>query len=273
MSIKENFMNWKKPGSALITGASAGIGEAYARKLAEQGFNVILTARRKNKLENLASELENDYNISTEIIVADLSLLSDIEQMYKQLEEREDIDILINNAGFGTPDYFDIVPLEHSKEMLFVHNIAPMYFSRAVLPNMIRRGHGIIINVASLAAFFPSYQNVVYCATKAFLKMFTEALAVELEDTGIKVQVLCPGFTKSEFREAGHYKDFDRPVVPELAWMTSEEVVEISLKAFDNNELIVIPGDANKKFMETISHPKFGEKLRRRSALITKIPR
>jgi short-subunit dehydrogenase len=273
MLTKENFMNWEKLGAAVITGASSGIGEAYARALAEQGFELVLVARRKDKLEKLRSELEEKFSIKADVLAADLSDLSDIEQIYKILGEREDIDILINNAGFGTLGYFDLIPLEPSIEMLFVHNIAPVSFSRAVLPNMVKKGRGIIINVASFGAFFPSYQNVIYCATKAFLKMFTEGLAVELEDTGIKVQVLCPGFTKTEFHEVGYFKEFDRSVIPELAWMTSEEVVEISLKAFANNELIVVPGEANKKFLETITHPKFGEKLRKRSALITKIPR
>ena len=153
MNNQKNFMNWDSPGIALITGASSGIGAAYAHSLSAQGFETILLARRKENLEKLALQLTEKTSKKSEILVADLTILDDIIRVSEKIQLINNIDVLINNAGFGTRGYFENIPVSSHKDMLFVHNLAPIYFCRAVLPSMIKRNRGVIINVSSVAAF------------------------------------------------------------------------------------------------------------------------
>lgn len=263
MTQIKNFMDWESPGTALITGASSGIGAAFAHNLANQGFNLILVARRKERLEQLALELENKNSIKANVIVADLSILEDIERLYSYIIELESLDVLINNAGFATRWYFDMIPFERQKDMIFVHNLAPSYFCRAAIPGMIKRGRGVIINLSSISAIVNLPQNVMYSATKAFIKIFTETLAMELDNTGVKLQCLCPGFTKTEFHEVGDFKGFNRSLIPENLWMSAEEVVKLSLEAVSNDEIIFIPGNANQEFIKLWNDPKLGARTRK----------
>lgn len=258
----KNFMEWEKPGIALITGASSGIGAAFAKLLSSQGFDIILVARRKERLEKIAKENSDQYNNSSKVITADLANLSDIEQVAKYIFEKVKIDVLVNNAGFGTRGYFANIDFESQKNMIFVHNLAPTRFCRAALPQMIAKGRGAIINVASIAAFFYLPHDVMYCATKAFLKSFTESLHIELEGTGVKVQCLCPGFTKTEFHEVGDLMGFDRSLIPDKLWMTAEECVSFSLDAFRENKIVCIPGKQNEEFVRLWNDPKLGKKVR-----------
>ncbi len=273
MSETKNFMSWDSVGTALITGASSGIGAAFTRELAKQKFNLILVARRKERLDELASELKNTYGIQVLVIVADLSKIEDIELLYSHISDLEDLDVLINNAGFGTRGYFENIPFKPQKDMIFVHNIAPSYFCRAALPNMIKRNRGVIINTSSMAAITYLPQNVMYNATKAFLKVFTETLHLELEGTGVKVQALCPGFTITEFHEVGDFQGFNRKVLPEKMWMSSEEVVKQSLEAVAKDEYIFIPGSANQAFAKLWMDPKLGDRVRKNMINALKIPR
>ena len=273
MSQTKNFMDWDNPGTAFITGASSGLGAVFARELASQKFNVVLVARRKERLDKLASELEEQYDINAQVLTADLSKFDDIERLYDDITKIDDIDILINNAGFGTLGYFDNTPFGPQREMLFVHNVAPVYFCRAALPIMIKRGRGSIINVSSVSAFIQMPQSVMYTSTKVFLKEFTENLNLELEDTGVKVQALCPGFTISEFHDAEYFKEFDITTIPDNAWMPAEEVVKLSLAAVPEGNVVFIPGEPYQAFVKLITNPKLGRRTLRNMRKAAKLPR
>jgi len=273
MSAKKNFMNWESPGTAVITGASSGIGATFARILASQGFHPILIARREEKLEEIAKEIEQNFSISAQIMRADLSVHSEIKKLAEKIQNLDTIDILINNAGFGTKGYFDQTPFKPQIDMLFVHNAATVYLTRAVLPRMIGRGRGVIIFLSSMSSFLPNPQGVMYTATKVFLNGFAESLSLELMDTGVFVQALCPGYTITEFHEKGDYEEHDRSQVPDKMWMSSEEVVSQSLQAFQENKVIFVPGKMNQNLLKLMKDPKYGKKLRQRNIERYRIPR
>ncbi|MFX0025095.1 MAG: SDR family NAD(P)-dependent oxidoreductase [Candidatus Hermodarchaeota archaeon] len=273
MNNQKNFMNWENPGVALITGASSGIGAAYTRSLSSQGFETILVARRRERLKNLARQLEEKTSKKSEILVADLSKLEDIIRVSKKIQSLNNIDVLINNAGFGTREYFENIPAIIHKNMLFVHNLAPVYFCRAVLPSMIKRNRGVIINVSSIAAFTPRPRHVMYSSTKEFLKIFSETLQTEMHDTDIRIQSLCPGFTRTEFHYVGYYKDYDVNKIPKELWMSAEEVIDFSLNAFQDEKVVVIPGEENQKFIELYTDPRLGKKIRENWIKRSRIPR
>lgn len=229
-------------GRALITGASSGIGEAYARRLAADGYDLTLVARREDRLRALAGELAATFGIQADALVADLSREEDIARVAEVVEGMGDLTLLINNAGFGTRGSFTEVPLERHLDMIRVHDTASIALSWAAVPRMVARGGGGIINVSSIAAFFPNGGSVIYTASKMFLNNFSEALATELYETGVKVQALCPGFTYSEFHETPEYAGFDRGQIPQPMWMSAEQVVEESLAALPGDRVIVVPG-------------------------------
>jgi len=239
-------MKQNKPGTALITGASRGIGEAFARKLAAQGYALIVVARRQNRLKDLAQELNRSCSVAVEVVVADLTNEQDMTRVESYISKIEHLDILINNAGFGTPGSFAEIEIEKTIYMINVHVIASTRFTWAALQGMLKRNRGFIINVSSMAAFLPFPTAVNYCSTKAYLNMFSESLQNQLKETNIKVQALCPGFTYSGFHDTPEYKNFDRATISRWLWMTSEEVVEQSLKALSKKKVIFIPGVKNR---------------------------
>lgn len=226
---------------AVITGASSGLGAVFARKLAARGYNLLLAARRMERLEQLQTELERAYHVRVEPFCADLADDVQVEDFAKRLETGGAVDLLVNNAGFGTKGWFHSTDYARQVEMHKLHIMATLRLSRAVLPAMIERGTGGIINVASVAGFFRSSGSVSYCATKGWMIDFSEGLRVELDTLGspVNVQALCPGFTYTEFHDV---LGSDRKKIPEQLWMPAEFVVEESLRAFDRRKLIVIPG-------------------------------
>jgi short-subunit dehydrogenase len=229
--------------TALITGASSGIGAAFARRLARDGYNLILVARRREKLEALARELEAAHGIRAEVLVADLARISEIERVEARITELgSDLALLINNAGFGTNGQFHEVTPERHTDMINVHVTASVRLSRAAMPRMLACGQGGVINVASIAAFFPLPGNANYSASKAYLVTFCEALAKEIKGSGVKVQALCPGFTVTEFHDTPEYASFDRSQVPKTLWMSADEIVDDSLKALKRGRVVCIPG-------------------------------
>jgi len=243
MKTKGNFLNWDNPGKALITGASSGIGLSFAKQLARQGFNLILLARRKDRLEAIASELESQYSVRCEIIQADLSEIGDIKNTADYITQMNDLDVLVNNAGFATFGYFADVPVEKALGMLNVHLTATIQFTHAAIQGMLKRKRGALINVSSIGSFVLSPGNVVYDATKSFLNTFSENLKLEMQDKDIRIQALCPGFTRTEFHEVGDLKNYDRKAIPESMWMSPDEVVSLSLKALGKGKKIIfIPG-------------------------------
>lgn len=232
--------------TALITGASSGIGATFARHLAARGHNLILVARREERLRALAAELEQQHRITAEVLVADLSIPDGLERVEKRIAELDSLGMLINNAGVGAPDKFAEIDVRKALAMIQVHVIASVRLTRAALPGMIARGRGAIINVSSLAAFFPMPGNTTYCATKAYLNAFSLALQAELRGTGVQVQALCPSFTHTEFHDSPEYQDFDRSQIPKPFWMSAEQVVTASLNALGNGRVISIPGVTNR---------------------------
>ena len=227
--------------TALITGASSGLGAEFARQLASQGCNLILTARRQSRLEALAQELQSQFPVAIDILVADLANNADMQAVAEYIRQHPSLDLLVNNAGFGTNGRFSQVDPSKHAAMLQVHVNASVLLSHAALPGMLARRQGYIINMASMAGLIP-IRNVLYGTTKAFLVNFSEALQAELRGKGIKIQALCPGFTYTEFHETPEYIEFNRRKIPRLLWLSSEQVVRESLAHLERRTVICIPG-------------------------------
>jgi short-subunit dehydrogenase len=226
---------------AAITGASAGLGTVFARKLAAQGYDVLLIARRVDRLQELARELTQTHGVAAEAMAADLSRVEDIDAVAARLAAEPRLAMLVNNAGFGTKGRFWETLFADQVAMHRVHIDATMRLSRAALQSMVPRDEGAVINVSSVAAYFRSPANVSYCATKAWINAFTEGLYLELKGVGsrVTVQALCPGFTYTEFHDAA---GMPRDPIPKWLWLTAEDVVEASLAGVRSRKLFVVPG-------------------------------
>ena len=224
---------------ALITGASAGLGVEFARQLSKRGHRLVLAARRKERLEALASELGD-----ARAVAIDLGEKGSAAKLLAEVEARgEQVHLLINNAGFGLGGRFAELDAERQRQMVDLNISTLTDLCRGVAPTMIERRGGGILNVASTAAFQPGPGMAVYFATKAYVLSFTEALHEELKPHGVRVSALCPGPTRTEFGEvAGFAKDgaFDR-----LA-MDAETVVRGGLRALDRNDAVYVAGMLNK---------------------------
>jgi short-subunit dehydrogenase len=225
---------------ALVTGASSGIGAVFARQLARQGYGLILVARRRERLEQIAAELGG-----AEVLPADLSRDEDLCAVEERIATELRLEMLVNNAGFGTLGRFFQTDVASQVAMHRVHIMATMRLTHAALPGMVQRGKGAVINVSSVAAFGSSPGSASYSATKAWINSFTEGVDLDLKSIGspVKVQALCPGFTYSEFHDVAH---IDRRTIPAWMWMKAEDVVDASLEGLAAGKLIVIPGDFYK---------------------------
>jgi short-subunit dehydrogenase len=223
---------------ALVTGASSGIGEAFARALARRGTPLVLVARRAERLTRLAQELGGPAR--AEVVALDLSRPEAGAALEAELARRGvEVDLLVNNAGVGLTGRFHELPLDRLLAMVDLNARAVVELTRRFLPGMIARRTGGVINVASTAAFQPVPFFAVYAASKAFVLSFTEALAGELKGAGVVVQALCPGLTGSEFQKVA---GTDRVAFDRTPAMTAEEVAERSLAALAKRRLRVIPG-------------------------------
>lgn len=230
---------------ALITGASSGLGAVFAQQLAAQGYDLVLVARREERLAALAAELEERHAVSVQVLVADLSTSDGVERVEERIAGLQTLDLLVNNAGFGFPGKFAETGIARHLDMIHIHVTASVRLCRAALPGMIARRRGRIINVASLSAFIPA-GHVTYTATKAYLVAFSETLQIELAGTGVRVQALCPGFTYTEFHDTPELgPHFDRAQFPRLMWMSAEKVVALSIKALERGRVVYIPGFLN----------------------------
>ncbi|MDO4550483.1 MAG: SDR family NAD(P)-dependent oxidoreductase [Planctomycetia bacterium] len=239
-------MNTKLNPLAVITGASSGLGMAYARQLATKGFNLMLIARRKFVLESLKEELEKSHqNISVEIVQADLSLLDDIRMLEEKIANSERLLFMINNAGFGVEGVFPEINVEKNTEMITVHNTAVMRLARAAMIPMKVQGKGFLINVASSAGFLASRGAVIYCATKAFIISFSRSLQCDCHKDGIHVQALCPGFVRTGFHDTDSMAGSPiKESVPGWLWLQADWVVKKSLSQVQKNffrRVIYIP--------------------------------
>jgi short-subunit dehydrogenase len=231
-----------KPGTAIITGASSGIGAEFARRLAARDHDLILIARRADRLLTLASELARKHRISVQPLPADLSRPDELERLQQELARLEKVDLLVNNAGFGVRGLFGDVAPEKHRDMVEVHVMASVLLTRAVLPGMIARKRGAIINVSSLAGFLPLPESTIYSSTKAFLIFFSRSLDAQLRGGGVRVQALCPGYTYTEFHDTEEFKDFSRSEIPRWLWLPVERVVDESLEALESGKTVCVPG-------------------------------
>lgn len=227
--------------TALVTGASAGLGAEFARQLAAGGTDLILVARRRERLEALARELEGKHSVRVEVLAADLSGDDGVGRVERRIAGVETLDLLVNNAGFGGRGGFAARDVSDHLVMVDVHVAATVRLTRAAVPGMIARGRGAVVNVASMAAFSP-FSGAMYSGTKAFLVMFSENLQGELRGKGIVVQALCPGMTHTEFHDVIR---MDKSVVPPAFWMTADKVVRTSLRRVGRG-VVCVPGWKNK---------------------------
>lgn len=227
---------------ALVTGASSGLGESFAELLAAQGTSLVLVARRKERLDALAARLSERHAVDVDVVVADLTdeaQLADVEGVARDAE----LDLLVNDAGMGTEGPFAESEVGAQVRMTRLNAEAPLRLTHAVLPGMIERGRGAVINVSSGLAFVAAPEYAIYAATKAFLNSFSEALAEELRDTGVRVQALCPGLVRTEFQESA---GVDASRFPSFAWMEPDEVARESLAALGRGRVVYVPGLGNR---------------------------
>jgi hypothetical protein len=248
---------------ALVTGASAGIGKAFAQHLAARGNDLILVARDLARLETLADELALQFGIEAEPLSADLSRDGGMRRVAERIAQLDRLTMLVNNAGFVTKGRLANRPVAEQATMLEVHVVAPMLLTRAALPGMIARGTGTIINVSSVASFTHSAGGVNYCATKAYIRVFTEGLAIELAGTGVHVQALCPGFTHTELHDRA---GIEKRIIPRLLWLDADFVVRASLEqAARRGAVICVPGLRYKLLVFGLRHaPRWLTDLGRR---------
>lgn len=232
---------------ALVTGASAGIGAAFAKSLAAKGADVALTARREERLKALALEIERDFKVKTRVISADLENPAAPKEIFEALRsDGLNIDLLINNAGYGLPGSF--LESDYAAHRAFLECLlaAPVELAHLFLPGMQSRKWGRIVNVASLAGLTPGAAgHTLYGAAKAFLISFSQSLAAENEANGVRVEALCPGFTYSEFHDVNGTRSLTNQL-PKYMFMRAEPVVEGSLRAIERGEIVYVPGAFNK---------------------------
>lgn len=234
------------PGTAVVTGASAGIGRELARALAAEGHDLVLVARSRERLEALAEELVEAHGVSARALPADLAEEGAPAAVARRVEAEEGrpVDTLVNNAGLGTYGPFADTPLEETLTVVRVNVTALTGLTRLFLPGLIERGRGRILNVASTAAFQPGPGMAVYYATKAYVLHFSEALATELRNTGVTVTCLCPGPTKTEFQARA---EMEASGIARDAWlMDAADVARAGIRGMLRGKRLVLPGLVNK---------------------------
>ncbi|MHB8670135.1 MAG: SDR family NAD(P)-dependent oxidoreductase [Acidimicrobiales bacterium] len=228
---------------ALVTGASSGIGRAFATALAARHHDLVLVARTEARLKELAGELSGAHGVQAEVLVADLADDDDLARVETRVSRSEDpVDLLVNNAGFGSGGRFVELPLAGEDGQIRLNVLALMRLTHAALPGMVERRHGGVINVSSLGSFQPTPGFATYGATKAFVTSFSEALHEELRGTGVRVMAVCPGLTRTEFHERAKLGEV---AAPGFAWMTAEDVARTALAAYDRGRALSVPGAGN----------------------------
>jgi uncharacterized protein len=232
--------------AALITGASSGIGEAFANTLAANGLDLVLVARSEDKLRALAKQLAEVHSRRVEVIAADLSLAGSAAKVHTATQALGmPIDLLINNAGFGTAGAFYQLDAAREQQEIMLNVAAVVGMTHAFLPAMVEQGRGGVINVASMAGFQPMPYMAVYAATKAFVLSFGQGLRLEVRGKGVTVLSVCPGPVDTPFFEATGNSKL-RNSVPKGTMTTADDVVRASLRAFKSGQSVVVPGAANK---------------------------
>ncbi|MFE2721142.1 SDR family NAD(P)-dependent oxidoreductase [Kitasatospora sp. NPDC059327] len=227
--------------TALITGATAGIGAAFARRLARSGYRLVLVARDTERLEKVAADLRAKYDIATEVLTADLATEAGIAAVETRLADpAHPVDLLVNNAGFGNRGAFLTVPLQDELDMLKVHVEAILRLTTAALPGMRERRRGAIVNVASVAAFLP---RGTYGASKAWVVSFTQGVMRDLGGSGVRLMALCPGFTHTEFHQRAGMGTGN---IPAWGWLSAERVVDEAMRDLARGRSLSVPSKRYK---------------------------
>jgi len=220
---------------AVVTGATAGIGESFTRILAHEGFDIVLVARDLERMKERAAHLESQFNVKTAIIQADLATDAGCTKVEKYLRENQ-IEVLINNAGFGINKAFSVSDIDSEEQLLDVLVRTPMRLMHTVIPQMKERNSGAIINVSSVAGWIA---GGTYSASKSYLTVLSESLHTEMTGTGVKISALCPGFTRTEFHERGRMR---MNGLPEFMWLNADRVVLQAWKENQNGKVLSVPG-------------------------------
>ena len=231
---------------ALVTGATAGIGESFTRLLASKGYNIALVARDEVRLHERAAGLREKYGIQTFVLPADLATKSGVKSVEKYIQSYE-IQVLINNAGFGINKAFTVSDLGDEQDLLNVLVRAPMRLMHVILPGMKERKSGTIINVSSVAGFIA---GGTYSAAKSYLTVLSESLNTELKGTGVIVSALCPGFTRTEFHQRGRMK---MKGLPRFMWLNADKLVAQSWKDAQAHQPVSVPGWQYKLLVAIVS--------------------
>jgi short-subunit dehydrogenase len=235
---------------ALITGATSGLGLAYAKEYAKKGYNLIITGRREDKIKKNAGNLENTYNVKVKTVIVDLAYEEEVNLLLNEIRNDE-IEVLVNNAGFGLKPVFLEVPKEDMDRIMFLQMNAVVILTQNILMQMLPRHRGTIINISSDGAFAVMPRNVLYSSTKLFILNFTEGLHMELTDSNIKVQVVCPGFIDSNFHESAGMNVIKKKK-GFMKFMAPEEVVDLAMKDLRKGKVVSIPG-ADTKIVQMVS--------------------
>ena len=226
--------------TALITGASSGIGLEFAKLFAADGSDLVLVARREEKLKGIAEELETAHGIKVHVLAKDLSKPKAPDEIFSALKKQKiQIDVLVNNAGFGKKEVFSETDKEIHLDMVQVNVMALTHLTKLFLTGILERGHGGILNVGSLAGFQPGPNLAVYFATKAYVLSFTEALSEEIDNPNIKISCFAPGPVKTEF---GEKSELDDSLLFKMSLIDAEPAVKVGYEGFRKGQVIVIPG-------------------------------
>lgn len=251
---KENKVIDVEKSYALITGASAGIGEAFANKLASQGYDLVLVARRLDKLEGLAKKLRKEFQVEVVVVVADLSDPNEPKKIYDLLQKKKiNVEVLINSAGFALAKPFSGSAWAEQQAILNVMMVSLTHMCHLFVPNMVANGSGYIINVASMAAYTPELPGNLYNAAKSYVVHMSEALDLELKPSGVNCLALCPGLTKSEFHETMGIKEA-LGFLPDWRWMDAEKVAEEGIAAVTKGKHVYVNGKVNRLLVSTFKY-------------------
>ncbi len=238
--------------TALITGATSGIGRAYAEWFARAGYNLVITGRRKSVIAGVARDLTRVHGVSVKVIIAELATEAGTRAVLDAIRKEGSLTVLVNNAGYGIDGLFADLPIRDHLNLIHVHVTAALRFVHAALPRMIEGKRGTIINVSSLGAFAPAPINGIYGGSKSFLNVFTESLHLETRRLGIRVQALCPGFTVTDFHNKMGVEEEVRNN-RKLHWMKPERVVALSMRCLEKGRVICVPGFRNRLIRSIIS--------------------
>lgn len=226
--------------TALVTGASSGIGEAISRHLAAAGCDLVVVARRSDRLESLAADLRRNHHVDVDVMAADLAEPDQLAQVEKRIADGQPrIELLVNNAGFGTTGDFRTLPLEREDEQVRLNVLALMRLSHAAVGSMVQHGHGGILNVSSVAGLLSAPGFATYNATKAFVTTFSESLHMETRSKGVHVTALLPGFTRTEFQQRSGVRPGQ---LPDFAWLDADLVARAGLRAVGAGDAMCVPG-------------------------------